>query len=111
MLKKANRIGKNKEFDRAFKLGQSFYGNFLGIKVVENGLGRIRLGVLVSNKVSKKAPIRNLIKRRIRECVRENILEAKGGKDIVVIANPTILEKTFEEIRGFIKITLKKAKL
>lgn len=109
MLKKDSRIGKNKEFDRAFKLGQSFYGKFLSAKIVDNNLGRLRLGVLVSTKVSKKATIRNLIKRRIRSALRQSVVSLKDGKDIVIIAFPLILDKNFQEIEILIKDILKKA--
>lgn len=108
MLKKANRIRKDKEFDRAFKLGQSFYSNFLGVKIVDNDLPVSRLGVMVSNKVSKKAPTRNLIKRRIREIFRKNLVGWHKGKDVVAIASPAIIQKSYREIEEFIKNVIKK---
>lgn len=109
MLKKDSRIGKNKEFDRAFKLGQSFYGKFLSIKVVDNNLGRLRLGVLVSTKVSKKATVRNLIKRRVRNALRQSVISLRDGKDVVVVVFPLILDKNFQEIKTTIKDMLNKA--
>jgi ribonuclease P protein component len=102
MLKKSNRIGRNKEFDRAFKLGQSFYDKILGLKAVDNGLSVSRLGILVSTKVSKKAVDRNRIKRQIRAIVREEWSKLKGGKDLVIIVFPQILDKKFEEIKEYI---------
>jgi len=109
MLKKDSRIGKNKEFDRAFKLGQSFYGKFLSAKIVDNNLGRLRLGVLVSTKISKKAPIRNLVKRRIRSALRQSVVSLEDGKDVVIVALPLILDKNFKEIKTLIKDILNKA--
>jgi ribonuclease P protein component len=111
MLKKSNRIGRNKEFDRAFKLGQSFYDKILGIKTVDNGLKLSRLGILVSTKVSKKAVVRNLIKRQIRAIIREKLLNIKEGKDLVIIVFPQIIGKKFEEIHEYIDRGLKRLKL
>ena len=36
MLNKSFRLTKNKEFDQVFKVGHSFFGAFLGIKVLKN---------------------------------------------------------------------------
>jgi len=111
MLKKSNRIGRNKEFDRAFKLGQSFYDKILGLKAVDNGLSLSRLGVLVSTKVSKKAVVRNRIKRQIRAIIRGEWAAMKSGKDLVIIVFPQILDKKFIEIKDTIVRGLKRAKL
>jgi len=111
MLKKSNRIGRNKDFDRAFKFGQSFYDKILGIKVTENDLSVSRLGILVSTKVSKKAVARNLIKRRIRAIVKNEWSNLKDGKDLVIITLPSILDKSFEEIQKTVQKAFKKLNL
>ena len=111
MLKKTNRITKDKEFDRAFKTGQSFYTKVFGIKAAGNNLEAIRLGVLVSTKVSKKAVIRNKVKRQIREIIQKELPALKEGKDLVVIVFSQILDKKFEEIKEEIIFGLKKLRL
>lgn len=109
MLKKENRISLNKDFDRVFKFGQSFYSNIIGIKAVDNNLKEPRFGILVSTKVSKKAVIRNKNRRLIRESIKSLLTEIVTKKDIVVIVFPLILDKNFQEIsqdlkRGFKKL-------
>ena len=94
---------RNKEFDRAFKVGQSFYGKNLGLKAADNGLSVTRLGILISTKVSKKAVIRNRFKRQIREVVRSELPQLQSGKDLVVIVFPQILDKKFEELEKLLK--------
>lgn len=101
-------MGKNKEFDRAFKVGQSFYGKILGLKAVNNDLLVTRLGILISTKVSKKAVIRNSFKRQIREVVRAELPKLKDGKDLVIIVFPEILDKKFEDIRAFLGLAFKR---
>ena len=113
MLAKNNRIRLDKEFDRVFKTGQSFYGKVFGLKSAPNDLGVTRFGIMVGLKVSKKAVVRNKLKRQIRAIISEENLLLKTGKDVVIIAFPLILDKNFEELKkllknGFAKLNLYK---
>ncbi|MFA7088025.1 MAG: ribonuclease P protein component [Patescibacteria group bacterium] len=103
MLKKINRINRDKEFDRVFKMGKSNYSKFLGVKMVKNELGTNRLGILVSTKVSKKAVIRNKIKRQIREIFYQETSKMLVGYDFVIVVFSEILEKNFEELSTILK--------
>lgn len=111
MLEKKNRITLNKEFDHAFTAGQSFYAKEFGIKAVTNNLGVSRVGLLVGLKISKKAVIRNKIKRQIRAIISKEISLLVAGKDIVIIALPKIVFTTFSELKELIQFSLKKLKL
>ena len=113
MLAKENRINLNKEFDRVFKTGQSFYAKVIGVKTVPTDLKYTRFGILVGLKVSKKAVIRNKVRRQIRAIISQELPNLKPGKDVVIIVLPLILEKNFEEIEktlisGFKKLDLYK---
>ena len=101
----------NNDFDRAFKLGQSFYGQVLGCKVVNNNLNATRLGILVSTKISKKAPIRNKLKRQIREAFRGELPQLVGGKDVVIVVLKPILDKEYQYIKDNLKSGLRNLKL
>ncbi len=103
MLEKKNRICLDKEFDRVFKTGQSFYGKFLGIKAANNQLPDSRFGLMVGLKVSKKAVIRNKLKRQLRAIIRQELLTLKTGKDVVIMTFPLILNKNIQEIRTLVK--------
>lgn len=111
MLKKINRISHNKDFDRVFKIGQSFYEKALGFKAAENSLNITRFGILINAKVSKKAVVRNRIKRQIREIIQAELPEIKDGYDLVVIVFPQILDKNFKEIRKFLENGFRKLNL
>ncbi|MFA5000541.1 MAG: ribonuclease P protein component [Patescibacteria group bacterium] len=108
MLKKNNRISRDKDFDRVFKTGRSFYSPILGIKAAENGLNVNRLGILINVKVSKKAVERNLYRRRLREIIKQEFPGMKKGHDLAVIVFPPILEKDFKEIKAAVKQGLAK---
>jgi len=113
MLEKKNRICLDKEFDRVFKTGQSFYGKVLGLKAAKNDLSVSRFGLMVSLKVSKKAVVRNKIKRQLRAIISKELPLMRPGVDVVIIVFPLILNKKIEEIRmlakqAFIKLSLYK---
>ncbi len=111
MLKQDNRISRNKDFDRVFKTGQSFYAKVLGAKAVKNDSMITRFGILVSTKVSKKAVIRNKIKRQIREISKAELNNLKKGYDVVLIVFPQILDKNFQELTEILKSSFKRLNL
>jgi ribonuclease P protein component len=67
--------------------------------------------VIVSNKVSKKAILRNRIKRQIREIVRLSLKKIKPGFDCVLIAKKPITEATHQEVEQTIVNIFKKLNL
>ncbi len=110
MLKQKNRIRLNKEFDRAFKTGQSFYSKIIGIKMVDNHGENSRFGILINTKVSKKAVERNRIRRQLREIIKDSLVDLKDDKDFIFIVLPLILNKKREEIEEALKSGFKKIK-
>jgi len=103
MLIKENRLRKKKDFETIFKNGKTFKEGFLILKITNNNLETNRFGFIISQKVSKKATIRNRIKRRLREVVRLNIKEEgdnkKTGVDVALIMLPGIDKKDFSETK------------
>lgn len=115
MLAKANRITKEKEFALINKLGRSFYSPVLMVKIKPNDLNISRFATIVSNKVSKKATQRNLIRRRLSEIIRLNLNKIKSGFDILVIVSPKIISQgkvlDHNKMKDFLGDTLHKARL
>lgn len=66
--------------------------------VAPNGLTYPRLGIAVSRRVSKKAVIRNRIKRQIRESFRL-CRQALGDIDYVVVAKAPAADRPGPELR------------
>lgn len=102
MLKKENRLTKDKEFNNVFKpqtgWRKSSFDKIMGVKAVLNKTGHNRFGILISVKVNKKAVIRNKIKRQIREIIKAQANKTKQGYDCVIICLPEITEKNYQEI-------------
>ncbi|MFH0854495.1 MAG: ribonuclease P protein component [bacterium] len=111
MLNKKNRLTKDKEFENVFNNGESFFTKILGIKYIKNDLSITRFGILVSAKISKKATVRNKIKRRFREILRLHLDKIKFGYDIVVLTRNSITECDYEEMGKNMEYALRKAGL
>lgn len=99
MLPKINRIKKKKDFEVMFKNSKSFKNNLFIFKVMKNNLGLNRFGFVVSQKVSKKATIRNKVRRRLAEVVQKEYKNIRSGTDLVLIALPQAAVKNFSEIK------------
>ncbi|MCX6764615.1 MAG: ribonuclease P protein component [Candidatus Nealsonbacteria bacterium] len=111
MLPLKNRLKKKKDFDEVFKKGKGIEGFFLFLKIKNNDLKESRFGFIVSQKVSKKAVIRNKTKRRMRAAVTNRKNFIKKGLDIVVMAKKGAERKNFLEIEEELVNLLKKIKV
>jgi ribonuclease P protein component len=111
MYARKYRLHLQKDFERVFHEGRSFYGNCLSIRICESAFLYQRFGIVVSNKVSKKATVRNKVKRRLREILRGNIPNYVMNRDIIVLTKKGIEEYSFEQIKQELEMLLKKAKL
>jgi ribonuclease P protein component len=103
MLSKDNRIKKKKDFELIFKNSKNFKNNFFILKIAKNDLGVNRFGFVISKKVSKKAVIRNKIRRRLSEAVKVEINNIKAGMDLILIVLPGAEKKDFYEIKEAVK--------
>ncbi len=110
MLRKKNRLLKEKEFQNVFQKGRGFYMKELGAKCAPNN-SVTRFGFSLSLKVSKKAVERNRIKRQLREIVREAMPKMREGYDCVLVAMPEIKNLTFGEKKDRVLAIFKKLKL
>ena len=109
MLEQKNRIKKKKDIENIFKKGKTFKQDSLILKILKNDLSFSRFGFIVPKKVSKKAVVRNKIKRRIREIVRSMMIkELKTNNDCLIIGLKGIEEKDFQETKNIVEKLFKK---
>lgn len=111
MLKRENRLRKKKDFDAIFKQGDFKKTSFIFFITKKNNLEYSRFGIIVNKKVSKKAVIRNKIKRRIREIIRKKENEMTKGLDVIIMPYKEIKTKLFQEIEQEIEWGLNKLKI
>ncbi len=111
MLPIKNRLKKKKDFEKVLKEGKSVKWDGLALKYCSNSFKESRFGIIVSKKVSKKAVVRNKIKRRIREILRRELEKIKKSQDIVFFVFPEFKNKEFPEVQKIVIKLLKKGKL
>ena len=108
MFNQKNRLRKTKEIENAFKIGRSFYNNILGFRVIKNDLEESRFCIIISSKISKKAVVRNKIKRRIRYIINNDLTKIKKSFDVVVVVNKNIIDLDFSDLKNSVVDSLKK---
>lgn len=99
MLKKKNRIISSALFDKILHKGKSKKNEYFKIVFLENNLNYSRYGIIVSSQISKLAVQRNLIKRRIRNALKDLLPVLDVGFDVIIIAQKKSLKLNFLEIK------------
>jgi len=98
VLPALNRLKRRQDFAKVYAGGDRHTGKYLRIRVykVDKNVGDINLaglvgesaskiGIVISKKVSKKATVRNRIKRQLRAIFRQLLSKLKQGLQIVVV--------------------------
>jgi len=81
------------------------------LRFLPNDLGVCRFGFVTSLKISKKATIRNKIRRRLSEAAKILASSISQSFDILIIAKAKIVGKTQKEILKDVESNFKKAKI
>lgn len=111
MLSLKNRLKKKKEFERVFKRGRGVKEDFLVLRLVKTNLPQSRFGFIVGTKISKKATLRNKLRRRLRELIRTKMEKIKKGYDIILIAQPGLENRDFWGLEEITNKIFSRAKL
>ena len=106
VLAKPYRLRDFRDFSRVYKQGTRHRSPCLTLCVYDRlaqssdvtpELSFIRIGVTVGYKVSKRAVIRNRIKRRIRAACRHLLPDLIPGKDVVITARSASIQCDYSE--------------
>ena len=111
MLSLKNRLKKEKDFQKVFNYGRTVASDIISIRFLDNKIQEIRVGFIVSKKISKKAVVRNKIKRILREQTRKKINNMKKKFDLIITAKGKILNLKSEEIGISLEKLLKRAEI
>ena len=111
MLPSENRLRLQKDFKYIFKKGRTVNSSALLIKTVKKQAPKNRFGIIISNKISKKAVERNKIRRRIKSWINKNQTKIKKGFDIIIITKKSIVDYSYLETEQDLLKIFKKAGL
>jgi len=111
MLSKINRLTKKKDFEKVFREGEKFIVDCILLKKIKNNFCFSRFGFIVSTKVSKKAVLRNKVRRRLRNIVSKKLEKIQKGIDVVLVALSGSENKTFQELEQVLEEVFQKAKI
>jgi ribonuclease P protein component len=110
-LNRALRLRKRSDFQRVRQQGRSISSRLLVLAWTPNDVARVRIGFVVSKRISKLAVERNYIKRLLSEAIRPSLPELIAGWDIVLTARAPIASADLRSIRQDIVTVLQRARL
>lgn len=111
MLLKKYRLKKSGDIKGVLKFGRTDREGFLILKTRKNDLGASRFAFLISLKISKKATVRNKLKRRLSEFIRLSLPLIKNNIDAVLIVASDFSKKDNKEAGALINKLFTRAKL
>ena len=111
MLSRSNRLRRRNDFARVYKKGTTTHARLFSIKHAQNQLGHPRIGIVVSTKVSKRAVIRNRLRRRFYAQMRHLLLQINGGVDIVIMVRHSAIDQESAQIARDLEKALTRAHL
>lgn len=107
-LPKTYRLRRRQDFQQVYQKGRRRTGTHLSVTVLHRPrsldnpaaqrLDATCFGISIGKKVSKKAVVRNLIKRRIKGALRQSISQILPGKMVVITCKPSIIGCDYDEI-------------
>ncbi|WP_377474341.1 MAG: ribonuclease P protein component [Microcoleus anatoxicus] len=112
MLPEANRLKHRKDFSAVYRKGMRRNSAHLSLRALRKPKSALkaqptaekflqqptRTGISISLKVSKRAVVRNRIKRQIRAALRQLLPRLKFGWDLVIVVRPIAQECNYAEI-------------
>jgi ribonuclease P protein component len=111
MLPRKSRITKGKDWAQLHRYGRTFNSPNILIKVRQTHGHQTRFGFIVGTKISKKATIRNRIKRQLQAIIGNSSPNVKAGYEVAIIAKAPVVKDKFSELEKSLSVLLKRAGL
>ncbi|MBF2098762.1 MAG: ribonuclease P protein component [Gloeomargaritaceae cyanobacterium C42_A2020_066] len=87
-LPRWHRLRERPAFLRLYRAGKRQRGPTLTLRVYPHGGDASQFGIVVSQKVSKRAVVRNRLKRLIRVAIRQLLPHVARGWQVLITLNP-----------------------
>ncbi|MGA1862164.1 ribonuclease P protein component [Deferribacter thermophilus] len=105
-FKKDERLRKQREFENVFENGRWVNGKYVDICFALDQSRKV--GFIVSKKISKKAVIRNKVKRRLREIFRLNKYDLPDTVNLIIVAKKGVEKVSFSDLEDEVRKLFKK---
>ncbi len=111
MLKKINRVSKRKEVEELRKARIVYQSPIFGMLTLDKKDEEKRFLVVISKRISKKAVIRNKLKRQMTEVIRLNLDKIRPGVRVGFLVRVRILEWKWKEIKTEMEKVLRETRV
>ncbi len=111
MLPFPQRLRLQKDFQQVYAQQRALHTPLFSLYLAPNKLAHSRFAVLVSNKVSSRAVVRNQLKRRLRYWLEQHYPQFKPGWDVVISGKNKALSVSYAQLDQTLTQAWKKAKL
>lgn len=109
MFKRANRLAKDKDIKRVFGKGRGLFTPLFSLKYIKTA-GVPRFAIVISTKVSKKATVRNRLRRILRERIRKELGRIQAA-DYAIVLKPSAAKCGEQDLIDRVKEALPKIEL
>lgn len=109
MLQQSRRLRKSREIERVYRQGRFGAAGSLHVKALVLPGPATRVAVVVAKKISKKAVVRNRIRRRLLEIIAQHWATLRPGCAIVVTVRAEVSELKQAELERSLLAALAKA--
>jgi ribonuclease P protein component len=117
-LPKTNRLRNRRDFQAVYQKGIRRSGSHLILRALlavkpeqESQEFLTRFGISISQKVSKKAVVRNRIKRQIKAALRKLMPQIERGWKVVIVVRSNAVECKYEHFLRELEQLLTNAKI
>ena len=116
-LQKAHRLTNRKDYRAVYRRGIRRYSPYITLIALlepqdETATPRPTMfGISISKKVSKKAVVRNRIKRQIKAAIRDRLKTVAPGWKVVIVVKPKAIECKYEHFLRELEELLKQTKI
>lgn len=111
MLPPAHRLRKESDIKRLFAKGKGVFDELCSIKFLKTSLQDTRIAVVVGTKVSKKAVVRNRLKRQVRAIIAQELCRLVPGFDVAMLVRKESVGVDFPDLKAHVVRVLQRAKL
>lgn len=98
MLPRRHRLARRSELTTVLRRGAPARTGRLLVKAYRNGRPYSRFAFTVSNRVARRATVRNRLRRQLRESVRRLFPLLQPGYDVVVVVQPSAPVRPSDEL-------------